>query len=419
MATGGIGEAKGEARRFLLLQGPFSFFFSDLAAALRARGAETRRAILCPGDALFHRGPGAIRYRGAPEAWGFWLRALLAQERITDLVMLGDGRFWHDEAARLGRSHGLRVHVVEQGYLRPGFLTVEPDGTGGRTRFPRDWAAIDRLAEGAPPVPAPRFRTSFAAYAAMDVGFNLANLALSWTLYPHYRRHSLDHPVAEWAGWVWNKGLRRGARRAALRAAEARLAAAAGPLYLHPLQLDTDFQMRLHAPPGGVGGMLARVIRSFAAHAPANAALAVKVHPLDHGWARWDRRAAALAAEAGVAERVVFLDGGDLDAMLGRAAGVVVANSTVGLSALRAGAPTLALGTAIYDLEGLTFQGELDAFWRSAAPPDPARLDLFTRALAAAIHVLGGFDGEGARPGAAAMAEKMLAPPPWPREEEA
>ena len=110
---------------------------------------------------------------------------------------------------------GLRVHLVEQGYLRPGFLTVEPDGTGGRSRFPRDWAAIDALAEGAPPLPSPRFRAPFAAYAAMDVGFNLANLAAGWAWFPHYRTHSLDHPVAEWAGWIRWKALRLPARRAA------------------------------------------------------------------------------------------------------------------------------------------------------------------------------------------------------------
>lgn len=399
-----------EERVFLLLQGPMSFFFTYLATALRARGASVRRVLLCPGDRLFWRGPGAVSYRGRPEGWAPWLRALIQAEHVTDIACLGDGRRWHEEAVRIAEDLGLRVHVVEQGYLRPGWLTVEPSGTGGRSRFPRDWTAIEALAG---PAKAPRFRTSFFGYAAMDVAFNLANIFTSWALYPHFRLHTLDHPAREWAGWIFNKALPFRRRRRERRAMEARIAEHRGPLFVLPLQLDTDYQIRLHAPPGGVAALLRRTVLSFADHAPADALLVVKIHPLDHGEADWRAVMGRAAEAAGVADRCVFLDGGDLDALLGRAAGVIVANSTVGLTALGAGAPVVALGTAIYDLPGLTFQGGLDRFWTDAAPPDSARLDSLIRALTATIQVPGGFDGSGARPGAAAMAERMLAPPPW------
>ncbi len=412
-------ETDGRGRVFVLLQGPYSDFFTELAAALRRTGAEVRRVLFCPGDRLFWRGPGAVRFHGRQGEWRGWLEAFLRAEGATDIAMLGDGRRLHDEAAQAARALGLRVHVVELGYLRPGWLTLEPDGTGGRSRFPRDWAEIAALAEGAPKLPAPRFAASFLEYAAKDVAFNLANLLASWAMFPHYRRHSPDHPLTEWSGWIWNKLLRAPARARALRAAEARIAAHEGPVFHLPLQLDADFQMRLHAPPGGVTALMERAIRSFAAHAPPEALLVVKVHPLDHLWAGWRRKIEAAAQEAGVSARCLYLDGGNLDAMLPRAAGVVVANSTVGLSALRAGAPVIALGTAIYDLPGLTFQGGLDRFWREAAAPEPGRLDLFLRALAASIQLPGGFDGEGVKPGAAAMAARMLAPPPWPRREAA
>lgn len=412
-------DTDGRGRVFVLLQGPYSEFFAELAAALRRTGADVRRVLFCPGDRLFWRGPGAISFRGRQDEWRGWIEAFLRAEGATDVAMLGDGRRLHDEAAQAARALGLRVHVVELGYLRPGWLTLEPDGTGGRSRFPRDWAGIAALAEGAPEPPAPRFAASFLEYAAKDVAFNLANLLAAWATFPHYRRHSTDHPVTEWSGWIWNRFMRAPARARALKAAEARIAAHEGSIFFLPLQLDADFQMRLHAPPGGVAALMERTIRSFAAHAPAEALLAVKVHPLDHLWAGWRRKIDAAAREAGVAARCLYLDGGDLDAMLPRAAGVVVANSTVGLSALRAGAPVIALGTAIYDLPGLTFQHGLDRFWREAEAPDPARLDLFLRALAASIQLPGGFDGEGVKPGAAAMAARMLAPPPWPSREAA
>ncbi|MEM7524624.1 MAG: capsular biosynthesis protein, partial [Pseudomonadota bacterium] len=287
----------GAGRVFLMLQGPMSFFFTYLGAALRRRGAVARRVLLCPGDGLFHRGPDAVAFRDRPRDWPAWVEAQIVNRGVTDIVCLGDGRRRHEDAIAVARALGVRVNVVEQGYLRPHFLTVEPDGTGGRSRFPRDWPAIEALAAGAPP--SPRFRTSFAGYAAMDVAFNLANMLTSWVLYPHYKTHSLDTPLEEWSGWIWNKALRLGRRRRALKAAEATLAVHNGPLFVLPLQLDTDYQIRLHAPPGGVEGLLRRTLASFAAYAPESAMIVVKVHPLDHGWADWGTRTKNIAAAVG------------------------------------------------------------------------------------------------------------------------
>lgn len=401
-----------EERVVLLLQGPFSWFFTHLSASLRKRGAEVRRILVCPGDWLFWRGPNAVAYRGRPGDWRVWVGAYLGNHRVTDIVCLGDGRRWHEDAIAAAHDAGVRVHLVEQGYVRPHQLTLEPDGTGGRTRFPQDWAAIEALAEGREPPSAQRFKTSFLGYAVMDVLFNLANIAASWLFFPHYKQHGIDHPTREWTGWIVNKIIPVRQRRKRLAEAEAALAAHEGPLFILPLQLETDYQIRIHAPPGGVRGILERTIASFAANAPDDAMLVVKIHPLDHGWTNWRKMMAAIAAREGVGERCVFFDGGDLDGMLTRARGVVVANSTVGLTALQAGAPVIAVGKAIYDLPGLTFQGELDAFWTEAQSPDAVRLKTFLAALGV-IQTPGGFDGEGAKVGAENVAEMILSPAPF------
>ncbi len=62
----------------------------------------------------------------------------------------------------------------------------------------------------------------------------------------------------------------------------------------------------------------------------------MKVRPLDqhHAVAPVDRQ---MAAEHGVGERVFYIDGGNLDAMLTTAAGYVTVNSTSGLAALQTG----------------------------------------------------------------------------------
>jgi capsular polysaccharide export protein len=239
----------------------------------------------------------------------------------------------------------------------------------------------------------------------MDVAYDLANLAAGRALYAGYRRHELRHPVSEWAGWI-GKALAAPRRARARAATLARIAAAKGPVFLLALQLETDFQLRDRGPPDGQRGALARTLASFHARAAPDALLVVKPHPLDPEPGLWRR----LSADA----RVAFLDGGSLEALFPRLAGLVTVNSTAGLSALRAGVSVLALGEAIYDAPGLTHRGGLDGFWTAPERPDPAFVAAFVAALGA-IQTPGGFDGEGMRPGAEGVAAMILARRPGAR----
>jgi len=124
------------------------------------------------------------------------------------------------------------------------------------------------------------------------------------------------------------------------------------------------------------------------------------------------------ATPAPLRDRILYLDGGDLGAILPRLMGVVTINSTVGLTALRTGIPVIALGKAIYDIEGITHQEGLDRFWEHPEPPQAIRVAKLVAALQATIQVPGGFEGSGVATGANAVATKILARnPPYTMEE--
>jgi capsular polysaccharide export protein len=116
----------------------------------------------------------------------------------------------------------------------------------------------------------------------------------------------------------------------------------------------------------------------------------------------------ALAAKAGVAERLDFIDGGDLAALLAGAKGCVVVNSTVGLHALQAGCPVKCLGVALYDIPGLTHQGPLGTFWEAPRRPDPDDVAALVRVLAATIQVRGDFFSPGGRVAAVASTLELI-----------
>lgn len=377
-----------ERKVFLFLQGPISPFFSRLADALEVRGHRALRINVCFGDQLFWRRPGAVNYRGLPSKWPEFIRAFLRREKVTDIVLLGEQRFYQKEACAAAVEFGITVTVTDFGYLRPDWITLERDGMSGLSRFPRDPDAIRALARGAtPPRLAQRYVDNFRNQAVWDVVFHLSN-TLCRPFFPFYRSYQLHHPVVAYLGTGLRLLLRRRRHLAAMDLFEV-FRRRKTPVYVFPMQMENDFQLRAYSPYPDMKTPIRDVIRSFAGNAAADAHLVVKVHPLDPGLRPWRRLVGRYAAEAGIADRVHYIDGGVLDDLLGLASGVVTINSTVGVWAMRAGCPVITLGTAIFDVAGLTFQGELDAFWSQAAAPDKALFDDFTTALSATIQIRG------------------------------
>ena len=76
-----------------------------------------------------------IPYRGTAEDWPESFRRLIAEKSITDLVLYGDTRPIHATAVRIAREAGLTVHVFEEGYLRPYWVSYERGGSNGHSRL--------------------------------------------------------------------------------------------------------------------------------------------------------------------------------------------------------------------------------------------------------------------------------------------
>ncbi len=377
-------------RHFFFVQGNASHFYRRLGDGLAAAGHDVSRVNICGGDRAFWGDWNAIDYRGPAAAFGEFLGAAYDRTGVTDIVLHNDCRETHRAAIEAARARGITVHVGEEGYLRPLWLTLERDGINGYSRLPADPAWYRETARGLPPYA----EHSDAGYGMelrvrYDFKWQAANY-LQLPRYPGYRTHR-PYPIwAEYATWA----VRLAARR--WRAAEAErvvadLLGGARPYFVFALQLDTDSQIRVHSPFRRLMTSIQAVVADFANEAPAASLLVIKNHPLDNGWINYRRRTRALARRLGVADRVIFIDGGALDRLIARARGVINVNSTVGLTALQQGTPVIALGRAVYDIDGLTHQGKLAAFWTDPAPPDAGLLADFLSVLADGAMIPGGF----------------------------
>ena len=54
---------------------------------------------------------------------------------MTDIVLYGDTRQIHAEAIKIATKRNVQIHVFEEGYLRPYWVTYERGGSNGHSRL--------------------------------------------------------------------------------------------------------------------------------------------------------------------------------------------------------------------------------------------------------------------------------------------
>jgi capsular polysaccharide export protein len=383
-------------RNFLFLQGLAGPFFSQLGDALADRGHGVHRVNFHGGDRLCWRRAGAVDYRGDLSGWPAYLERLAEDRAITDIVLFGDCRPLHRAAVGVARQMHIQVHVFEEGYIRPDWVTLEVGGVNGHSTLPRDPEYYLELARRLPKIPQmPPVASSFARRAREDLVYNFGAMLLS-PLYPGYETHRPYHPLVEYAGWAKRLAGKRGAK-ARSAASLAALHADGRPYFVFPLQLDCDYQIRTHSSFTGMRAAIEEIVASFAAHAPENTLLVVKAHPLENGLHDWRSVTLDTAAECGIADRTVFLEEADIALLVRDAHGLVTINSTTGTLALAHGVPVITLGQAIYDIPRVTYQDSLDSFWNNWVPPQAEVWEAFRRVLVHRCLVHGGFFSEQGR----------------------
>lgn len=383
----------GTPRTVLLLQGLMGPLFRRLGQELVRSGHRVHKVNFNGGDRAFWRLPNGIDYRGSLTEWPAEFDRLLSDLEITDVALFGDCRDHHIPAIRICRDAGIPVHVFEEGYIRPDWVTLELGGVNGHSSLPRDPAWYRRTAEALPSMPPhAQVPSSFRRRAMEGLAYNFADVLTRW-YYPGWSNHRPWHPVVEGMGW-WRKICQRKKREAGAAKLIAQLEGGHAPYFLFPLQLDSDAQIRLHSPFAGIADAIRLVIESFATHAPGSTRLVVKEHPLDNGVRDWRQVTADMARLFGVEDRVDYLPWGDIVPVTRTAQGVVTINSTSGTLALAEGVAVIALGHAVYDIPDITFQGPLDAFWRAPVKPDAQTFAAFRRVLVDRCLIPGGFFSE-------------------------
>lgn len=399
-------------RRFLFLQGPHGPWFHRLATLLRATGAEVWRLGFNLGDRVFWPGPGYIAFQGSHADWPETCAGLLDSHSITDLVVYGDTRPIHAQAILLARMRGITVHVFEEGYLRPYWVSYERGGSNGHSRLmelgvPQMRAVLEAVDLDLPEVPATwGDMRQHMFWGALYHGF----VALGGRAYRNFRPHRALSVGQEFRLYL-RRFLLMPVHRWERRLATRRIRRGGFPYHLAILQLEHDASFRDHSPFASMTDFLALVIEGFAKGAPAHHHLVFKAHPLEDGRAPILPTIRRLARDQGIADRVHFVRGGKLAQLLNEARTAVTVNSTAGQQALWRGLPLRVFGTAVYAKPEFVSSQPLEDFFATPARPDTRAYRDYRHFLLETSQVVGGFySSQGLRALLRQVVDLMLSP---------
>lgn len=357
-------------RNILLLQGPMGPFFRKLNRFLVKSGARVWQVCFNASDLFFAKHKRHISYRGSLETWRKDVLSIYFEQKIDAILLFGDCRGYHRIAIDAAEALGIDILVFEEGYIRPHYLTLEKGGVNAFTSLSED--AEFYLKTKSPRPEAESVHVPFAfSKAALYSTLYFILMELGHFSFPNYKHHRNASPYRE-AAYGLRNYFRKNFFRISERLKNRKITKALRDTYYFvPLQTESDAQFHIHSDFESIPEFIETLIASFARNAPTDQFLVFKHHPGDRGRTHYGMRVKTFASKYGVSGRVLYTHDIHLPTAIKQSLGVVTINSTVGISSLYHGAPTLVLGRANYDIEGLTCKGvTLDEFWMDQKRPD-------------------------------------------------
>ena len=364
-----------------------------LAKALRDQRHVVSKVNYTVGDALYWKGS-ATSCRVRLEQLHDFYQQLFDQIIPTDIVLFGDCRPVHIPAISLASKLGIRVHIFEEGYFRPDWVTLETTGVNGYSLLPKQgvwYRSAARVLQGENlPIALP---SGLKSRVLHDIAYNFSCIANS-LFYPSYPSHVTYDIHAEYLAYA--KRVIRVRKTRIKDHEQVQSLITSDKYFLLALQVRGDAQLRFHSNYADSKKLLRDVLGSFARFAPEKFRLVVKNHPLDPGFTDYGECIVKLAKSLGISKRVDYLETGHLPTLLEHAQGLVTVNSTTIGQALFHGCPVKALGRSIFDVDGLLCQASLDAFWSQPGQVDIELFNDFKKVVTHVTQVNGGlYSAEG------------------------
>lgn len=360
---------------------------------LQRAGSDVWRVGFNAGDRAFWRDADSyIPFRGHLSEWDTFFFNILVSRNISDLVLYGDTRPVHAMAIEQARKLCLRIHVFEEGYLRPYWVTYERDGSNGHS--PLMSLSLSEINarhhhSKSPPSAVPATwgdMRQHIFYGALYHWFVLSR----GRHYPNFKPHRHLTVRQEFRLYIRKMALMPLTTMRRIWASW-RVRTGGFPYHLVLLQLEHDASFLHHAPFDTMSEFLELAIQGFSKGAAPHQHLVFKAHPLEDGRAGFQSHIQRLARQFGVSNRVHFISGGKLAPLLDQAKSALTVNSTAGQQVLWRGLPLKAMGQAVYSRPEFISDQPIAEFFQNPTPPDKEAYLIYRQFLLETSQIPGGY----------------------------
>ncbi len=360
-------------RSVLLLQGPLGPFFQHFSRFLASQGIRVHKLNFNGGDESWSCAGSNISYRDSLVNWPAFLDEVIKRLHIDTVFCYNDCRLYHQYARLYCQEQHIRFYVFEEGYLRPDYITLEPNGVNAHSPW---YGRLEALLSEVLPVEKndhfvinPTFNRRI-GYAIRYYIF----MQLYYRRFTHYQHHRCRTCLSEGLAWLKGFYTKYIYKERDQNLKKRLIDKHSGHIFLVPLQVTDDFQVRVHSCFDDISHFIRHSLVSFANHANENDVLVFKHHPMDRGYTDYKQLIRNESERLSMEKRIFYGYELSLPEFYPHCKGIVTVNSTVGMSALLHSVPTITLGKAIYDISGLTSQNGLDQFWQQPYPVNKKRL---------------------------------------------
>jgi capsular polysaccharide export protein len=350
----------------LILQGDWEGGLANVALDLKASGKSVTKVVFHAGDWIYGwRNIPTIDFEARIDTFEEWLRDYIRDKAVDCIILYNQYRPYNKVGWDIAKDLDIECIVFELGLLRPDYCSIYTRDLNHFDYLAQRWGdmiesgekinepnASDRLGVMSTPCKMTQFAI-FYLFSRL-----VAKFARRFRHYTDQRSLSFRHHLAAGIRGM----LRFQGREKQHRFDRVFSSRWSGKYFVVPLQVHSDSQITERSSFKSMEQFIQLASDSFLACAPPDTKLIFKVHPMDRGYKDYHKLIKTLQASAG-GNRIFYLDRIHLPTLLDHARGCITINSSVGLSALIHGAPTLAMGEAAYDLGGLTYKGSLDDFW--------------------------------------------------------
>ncbi len=358
----------------------------------RKRGAITYRIGFNMGDQFYSCKDNYTAFREKPENWPKFIESFLNEKEIDILFLFGDCRYYQSIATEVAKKNNIVTYVFEEGYLRPHYITMEKEGVNAFSQLSKDPSFYLSLPVEIVYEPEHTHNSKTRMIISSTIYYALSNLfGYRYPYYVHHRDFSASKEAFFGIRGAFRKLLYLFTERKCRNLLTSSLSK---KYYFVPLQTHNDFQILQHSDYQSIEKFIIEVLESFARSVPKESYLVFKHHPVDRGRKNYSSFILEQAKILNIKTRVLVLHDVFLPDILRHAKATVTINSTVGLTSIAYGIPTITLGDAIYDIEGLTNRGKaLDRFWYEHEVPNAELYQKYKQFLIQNTQLNGSFYG--------------------------